>query len=249
MNKSVVILTGSNGGIGSAILKELNIDNFLIGLDISYRKNETLKNGYKIPMDLSRYVRCEDYRTEKTNQIKECFPKNITKITLINNAAIQTLSKFEKIKYEDLLYTFDVNFSSSLFLSQAILPELKKYNGSIINIGSIHAKQTKPYFTLYSTAKAALEALTRSMAVELGSSIKVNAISPAAILTPMLMSGFKKNKSNLKYLKKYHPSNSIGEPTELAKIVRMLIEHNSNFLNGSIIDFDGGISSRLHDLE
>ena len=65
----------------------------------------------------------------------------------------------------------------------------------------------------------------------------------------MLMSGFKKNKTNLKYLKKYHPSNSIGEPAELAKIVRMLIENNSNFLNGSIIDFDGGISSRLHDLE
>lgn len=247
MGKSVVILTGSNGGIGSAIFKELNKDKFLIGLDISYKKNTTLKNGFKIPIDLSKYVRCENYRNKKTTQIKECLPKNISKITLINNAAVQILSKFEKIKYEDLSYTFDVNFSSSLFLSQAILPELKKYKGSIINIGSIHAKQTKPKFTSYSTAKAALEALTRSMAVELGSTIKVNAISPAAISTPMLMSGFKKNKSDLKNLKAYHPSNSIGEPTELAKIIRMLIEHDLNFLNGAIIDFDGGISSRLHD--
>jgi hypothetical protein len=60
------------------------------------------------------------------------------------------------------------------------------------------------------------------------------------------MSGFK-NKSDLKNLKTYHPSNSIGEPAELAKIIRMLIEHDSNFLNGATIDFNGGISSRLHD--
>jgi nucleoside-diphosphate-sugar epimerase len=58
MSKSVVILTGSNGGIGSAIFKELNKDKFIIGLDISYKKNTALKNGYKIPMDLSKYVRC-----------------------------------------------------------------------------------------------------------------------------------------------------------------------------------------------
>ena len=70
MGNSVVILTGSNGGIGSAIFKELNKDKFLIGLDISYKKNTTLKNGYKIPIDLSKYVRCKKYRNEKTTQIK-----------------------------------------------------------------------------------------------------------------------------------------------------------------------------------
>jgi NAD(P)-dependent dehydrogenase (short-subunit alcohol dehydrogenase family) len=117
----------------------------------------------------------------------------------------------------------------------------------VINIASIHAGLTKPGFSAYSTSKSGLVGLTRSLAVELGAKVRVNAISPAAIDTPMLRDGFSENLAGLAELERIHPGGIIGTPTEVAELAFFMARNESKFLNGSIVGLDGGISGRLHD--
>jgi NAD(P)-dependent dehydrogenase (short-subunit alcohol dehydrogenase family) len=102
-------------------------------------------------------------------------------------------------------------------------------------------------FAAYATSKAALSGLTRSMAIELGNKIRINAVEPAAIDTPMLRAGFADNPEGFEQLKSYHPSQTIGTPEELGKLALFIVENESLFFNGAVVSFDGGIVSCLSD--
>ena len=121
-------------------------------------------------------------------------------------------------------------------------------NGCVINISSIHARLTKSDFSCYAASKAALESLTRSLAIELsGRGVSVNAISPAAISTEMLKEGFAKTPHKLEELESFHPSGSIGTPEQLATFVKSISEQRGGFLTGSVLEFNGAIGGKLHD--
>ena len=92
-----------------------------------------------------------------------------------------------------------------------------------------------------------MDSLTRSLAIEFGSILKVNGIRPAAIYTDMLLSGFNNDKDKIDELAKYHPSKIIGKTKTIAEIAYVLTKNDDLFLNGSIVDIDGGISYVLHD--
>jgi NAD(P)-dependent dehydrogenase (short-subunit alcohol dehydrogenase family) len=141
----------------------------------------------------------------------------------------------------------NVNLSAPFFLIQAFLPRLAASNGSVINVASVHAKLTKPGFIAYATSKAALVGLTRAMAVEIGSRVRVNAIAPAAIATPMLGAGFADAPHKLELLRAFHPVGAIGLPSQVADLAVYLTSNSSRFINGSVVEVDGGIGARLHD--
>ena len=88
--------------------------------------------------------------------------------TIINNAAIQILGRVEDLTQEDFSKSMDVNVTAPFLLTKLCLCLMEAGNSSIINIGSIHAHNTKPEFVAYATSKAALDGLTRALAVELG---------------------------------------------------------------------------------
>jgi NAD(P)-dependent dehydrogenase (short-subunit alcohol dehydrogenase family) len=116
-----------------------------------------------------------------------------------------------------------------------------------VHIGSIHSQLTKPGFTAYATSKAALAGLTRAMAVELGGTVRVNAIQPAAIATPMLEAGFADAPHLKSQLDAFHPTGAIGSPADVARAVLFLLDPVNSFLNGCVLPLGGGIHSRLHD--
>src|SRR3546814_4724402 len=89
--------------------------------------------------------------------------------------------------------------------------------------------------------------MTRAMAVELGARVRVNAIEPAAIDTPMLRAGFEGNDAGYEQLRIFHPVKAIGSAYDLGVLAKTLIEMPSMFLNGAVIEFDGGIGACLHD--
>jgi NAD(P)-dependent dehydrogenase (short-subunit alcohol dehydrogenase family) len=132
-------------------------------------------------------------------------------------------------------------------LTQKLFSLLEKARGSVVNISSIHAKLTKPEFSCYATSKAALLGLTKSMAVELGSKVRINAICPAAVSTPMLLAGFDGQSEAYEILSSMHPVGRIAEPSEVAKLALFLASKDAQFINGSSLELDGGIGSRLHD--
>ena len=166
---------------------------------------------------------------------------------LINNAAIQRVKLFEEVTINDWQETLDVNLLAPFFFTQLFLEDLTKSNGSVLNISSIHASQTKRELSVYATSKAALSSLTKLLAIELGSRVRVNAIEPGAISTQMLESGFQSEPEKRKLLDKLQPMERIGEPSEVAKLALFLTSYSARFVNGAAVAIDGGIRNQLHD--
>lgn len=166
---------------------------------------------------------------------------------LVNNAALQLLGGIGSLTRKDWLRTLDVNLLAPLLWTQSLLPELEAARGCVVNVSSIHARLTKKNFLAYSTSKAALSGMTRALAVDVGDRIRVNAIEPAAIATPMLAAGFDGKPDLYARLGHAHPAGRIGSADEIAKLAVALCDGQLGFVNGACIPVDGGIGARLHD--
>ncbi len=248
MNKKVIIVSGSSGEIGSAIVKAFIQDNcFVIGLDKDSPKKTFTTDFKHINVDLYNFSEDSSYSANIIENIKKSMPSNYSRLIIINNAALQILKPINEISISDWNNSFYINTFSPFFLVQAFLNELSSSSGQVINITSIHSRLTKSNFACYSASKAALDSLTRSMAIELSQKgISINSIAPAAILTNMLKAGFDE-ESKLNELESFHPSKSIGNPEDLAQLVKSVSLLDDNFLTGSVIEYNGGISNTLHD--
>lgn len=245
----VVILTGCNGGIGAAIHAEMEASGcFVIGIDKSLGEAQDRIDTPLLRIDLSQFSFDEHYQTESILKIKQQIPENMSRLIVVNNAAIQILKGISDLSISDWQESFNVNTLAPFFLVKGLREILIRTKGQVVNVSSIHAKLTKPNFSSYATSKAALEAITRSLALELGPfGVSVNAVAPAAIMTEMLRAGFAGDPSKLNQLLEYHPTGSIGSVTELAEFIRSLALEQRKFLNGAVFDFSGGIHNRLHD--
>jgi NAD(P)-dependent dehydrogenase (short-subunit alcohol dehydrogenase family) len=242
--KPLALVTGSSGSIGTAIVSLLYAQGYaVIGLD-RHTSNNT---DFFILANLNEFATDGFIRQQILNQIVNYTKPQYKLKLLVNNAAEQLLNSTEDLTDEQWQQTLNVNLTTPFLLSQGLLQELTKAQGSIVNIASIHNKLTKPKFVAYSTSKAGLVGLTKSMAVDLAGKVRVNAISPAAVETPMLKAGFGNETDYLK-LHAIHPTGSIGKPQEIAEMVCFLASDKAKFINGANIEIDGGISSVLKDL-
>ena len=246
----IAVITGSSGGIGRSLVNIFLRDKYCV-VGIDNRSSQLNSESFiEIKADLYKFTKNENFRKKTLNQVKNNLPKKINDFVLINNAAVQIVNPVSKLSKSDWENTFMVNTVAPFLLVQGFMEQLIKTNGSVINISSIHSKLTKANFSCYAASKAALESLTRSLALELSvKGISVNAIAPAAISTDMLKNGFEKSPHKLKELENYHPSGRIGSPEELAIFVKSIIDQKSGFLTGSVLEFSGGIASKLHDPE
>jgi NAD(P)-dependent dehydrogenase (short-subunit alcohol dehydrogenase family) len=245
-SKPSVLITGALGGIGRALCEEFHAHGFhVIALD---RREGELPCQHYIRADIAVLATHVKAREAFTAEVRGILQKNKSPLKgLVNNAAVQILGGVDELTVESWQETLSTNLLAPFFLVQALLPELEKARGSVVNISSIHEKLTKAGFVAYSTSKTALSGLTRAMAVDLGSRVKVNAICPAAIKTPMLAAGFEGRPEALDALHQAHPGGRIGLPEEVAHLARYLVAEAPAFLNGSCLGLDGGIAARLHD--
>lgn len=240
------IVTGAAGGIGQALVREFTAAGHdVIGVDVVGCPKDLPCAGYLI-CDLNLLVLDQAYGEEMFQTVRRMVSDQPL-LALINNAAVQILGPIESLTREEWHETLNTNLLAPFLWAQALLPELEAGNGCVLNISSIHARLTKSSFCAYATSKAALSGLTRQMAVELGGRIRVNAIEPAAINTPMLKAGFEGNVNGFARLKEYHPTGEIGSAEDLAKLAAAVIAAPGDFLNGAVIAYDGGIGSVLHD--
>lgn len=247
----VAVITGSSGGIGRALVRTyLEGGYFVIGLDRTPCEYPVKESYVGVDVSLLQFAKDVSYRDGVIAKIKGYLPHNPKKFVVINNAAEQILKSVSELEWEDWDNSLGVNTVAPFFLVQGMLEELKSSHGHVINVSSIHAKLTKPRFTCYAASKAALEALTRSLAIELSPlGISVNAIAPAAISTQMLKAGFNHAPEKLSELERFHPSKNIGTPEAIAAFIHMITNHSGKFLTGSVIDYNGGIAGVLHDPE
>ena len=238
-----VLITGASGGIGEAMCDEFRKAGYrVVGLDLAKQS----KADVHLVCDLNRLATDASYRSEQARAIRSALGG--TKLdVLVNNAAAQILGSVAEVSAEDWQRTMNVNLTAPFLLAQMLLPELEAASGSVVNVASIHATLTKPRFVAYATSKAALVGLTRAMAVDLGGRVRVNAICPAAVDTPMLREGFRGNEAALAELAAAHPSGRIAAPSEVARVALMLAAKDVGFVNGAAVDVGGGIHGRLND--
>lgn len=245
--KPWVIITGANGGIGKALVTEFIENGYqVIATDISERVEIELEKVAFLQIDLQKFVCNEEYAKDFADKVIE-ITGGIGITALINNAAIQILGNCEYLSRSQWQQSFDVNLSAPFFMVQTFLPDLTKNSGSVVNISSIHATQTKKDFVAYATTKAGLSSLTRNLALDLGNKVRINAIEPAAVGTEMLRAGFDGKEESFKKLEQFHPMERIASPQEVAELAVFLCSQKANFVHGACISASGGIHGCLSD--
>ncbi len=156
---------------------------------------------------------------------------------LVNNASSfypTPLGEVTEDHWNDLIGS---NLKAPLFLCQALLPSLQKTSGTIINIVDVHSQRPLKNHPVYGAAKAGLEMLTRSLAKDLGPEIRVNGISPGAILWPE--SGMPKQIQ--KNIIQQIPLKKAGTPEDIATAILFLMR-DASYITGHILKVDGGRS-------
>ncbi|UPM49184.1 SDR family oxidoreductase [Synechococcus sp. A10-1-5-1] len=245
-----VLVTGAAGGIGAGLVEALAEAGWMVlGSDHpSTPPSNHVRQRCQawISADLAALSR-HPHQLETFQVAVLSAVENGKLMAVVHNAAVQYLGSFEQLGSVEWHETLEVNLMAPVTISRALLPQLKRHRGSIVHIGSIHSQLTKPGFTAYATSKAALAGLTRAMAVELGDSVRVNAIEPAAIATPMLEAGFADTPVLKAQLEAFHPTGAIGSPEDVARAVLFLLDPANTFLNGCVLPLGGGIHSRLYD--
>ncbi len=244
LDKNIALITGALGGIGSALCRAFRSDGYeVVATD---RNKGNCEADHFIQLDV-----LDIYSKKRARQVLRAKMERICKgrglKVLVNNAAIQIVSHTDDVKIAEWDETLQTNLIAPFLLVQTMLPLLEKAHGSVVNIASIHAVSTKPGFVCYATSKAALVGLTRSLAADLGSRVRVNAINPSATDTPMLKSGYANLPEKLDELASMHPLGRIAQPDEVAHAALFLASNNADFITGVCLHVDGGIGVRLHD--
>ena len=238
-----VIVTGSAGGIGQRVMEVLSERGLNpVGVD------RTPSRSTHVALDLNTLAEGGSAIVDARARLLAALDADASRLRgIINLAALQLVGAFDALEPQDYVRSFQVNALAPLLLVRALLPELRKGRATVINVSSIHAMLSKKRFSAYSASKAAMSALTRALAIELGDQLRVVEIRPAAIATDMLEAGFADRAAQRQALDAYHPTGRIGSPHEVATLCATLLTQESPFLNGAVINLDGGISHVLHD--
>ena len=242
LSGKTAFITGSNRGIGQAILKKF-IDNGANIICAVRKINPEFKEYIKINLkNLKNNVKILEFdlndESKMSKAIQSLYKDKITLDILVNNAGVAGGSIFEMTSMKDLKKIFEINFFSQIRLTQLLLRLLKKSNkASIINIGSVSGINGDRGNIAYGSSKAALMFATKVMANELSTyNIRVNSVAPSATDTDMLNQMEKDAKEKL--LKDSLLIKPISVDV-IAEKVLFLASEKSQHLNGQIIKIDG----------
>ena len=241
--KKVAIITGGAKRVGAAISRRLHKAN--IDIIIHYRNSDTEANSLQEQLNKIRKGSASIIQADLLDPnsysliINEAIKVYGQLNFLINNASSYyptNINDINELNWNELIVS---NLKAALFLSKEASPFLKKSNGSIINITDAHITNPKKNYIIYSIAKSGLTTLTKSLALELGPEIRVNAVAPGPVLWPDKSSEFdalyRKKVISQTMLKK------VGDADDIAKAVEFLLL-NAPFITSHILNVDGGRS-------
>ena len=242
----VVIITGARQGMGKAdaLLFAKNGAKVTVA-DISQEECQLVVEEIEKSGGEALAVKC-DVASEK--EVEEMVKKTVDKFgkvdILVNNAGICQFKPFLEMTEEEWKKTLDVNLKGYFLCAKACAKEMIKHkSGAIVNIASVVMGQIgmgMAGLAHYSASKGGIAALTKTLALELASyNIRVNAIAPGAIDTPMAASA-KADQKTLEQTLAVIPLHRMGKPEEIASTVLFLTSDASSYITGSIVVVDGG---------
>lgn len=246
MQDKVILITGGAKRVGAAICRLLHAEG--ASLMIHYRSSTSEARALQAELNLQRANSVTIIQGDLLNlatlpNLVQETVNNFGRLdVLINNASSYYPTEIGEISDEQWEDLTGSNLKAPLFLSQAAAPELRKHQGCIINITDMHVERPKKGYIVYSVAKAGLVTLTKSLAHELSPEVRVNAVAPGPVMwpedNPQFDEVYRQRVISQTLLKR------IGEPNDVAKAVRFLIQ-DAPFITGQIIAVDGGRSLNL----
>lgn len=239
----VVIITGAAGGIGLAIAKRFGSEGGKVVLaDVNEQALQTAVGDVKqsgAPDAVPVVCNVSD-EAQVANAVSTALSRFGQLDVIVNNAGLMSFKPLEQQTEDDWLKILKVDLLGAFFFIKHAFLNMKN-GGAIVNVASIHAIETEPLVAPYAAAKAALLSLTRSAALEgKPKGIRINAILPGAIDTPMLW-----NNPNVKAgVEKIDPAD-VGKPEDIASAVAYLASADAAFVQGAMLTVDGGRLDRL----
>lgn len=239
LNKTAIV-TGAAKRIGAEIARELHT----MGMDVVVHFNSSDEEAQQLAQELnsmrngSVHLLQADLKlsTACSALIEQAYAINNRIDVLVNNASAFYPTPLRECTLQDWSELINVNLTAPFFLIQAAAPYLAKSNGSIINLADIYAEQPLVNHAVYNISKAGLVMLTKTLAKELGPEVRVNAISPGAILWHDNMSENEKNAILARTVLKHQ-----GTAKDISNAVRYLVDH-ADYMTGQILNIDGGRS-------
>ncbi|HTU91913.1 MAG TPA: glucose 1-dehydrogenase [Gemmataceae bacterium] len=241
----VAVVTGASKGIGAAIAEHLAAAGAAVAVNyassragaeaVVKRIQQTGGKAVAVQADVSKL---EDVRRLFAETMKAFGKLDI----LVNNAGIYEFAPLETIGAEHFHKQFDLNVLGLLLTTQEAVKHFGPSGGSIVNISSVVATLAPPNASVYSATKAAVNAITRSLAQELGPrQIRVNAVNPGVIETEGLHAAGISGSDFERHLVAQTPLGRIGQPQDIAPAVVFLASPDSGWTTGETLYISGGL--------
>ena len=239
----VAIVTGGAGGIGSAIAARLANEGATVvisdvNLEAAQAVAETIQgDGGKalaIATDIASGSACHELVAKVVDELGRID-------ILVNNAGINRRGNLLALSEDDWHSSFAVNLDSMFHLCRAVLPIMIEAGaGAIVNTASQWGLYPAPGHIAYNVTKAAVASFTRNLARDYApQNIRVNAVCPGEIHTPMLEAGVRRSGGTIADLDRMVPFGRIGKPQEVAALVAFLASDEAAFMCGSLVEITG----------
>ena len=238
----VALVTGAGQGIGEAVAKVLAEQGVHVAIaDVNLDKAESVASAIRAFNDDAQAFKLDvrNYLAVKA-AVDQLYTQSKRIDILVNNAGILYSTPIEKLTPEEWQAVIDVNLNGVFYCSLAVFPIMKQQkNGRIVNVASSAGRSTSDLGGAHYTAsKAGVLGITRHFAKEGGPEIRVNAVCPGLIKTPM--SARYSTPNQLENIRKHLPLKRLGEPKDVAELVAFLVSDNASYITGECIEIDGG---------
>lgn len=240
----VAVVTGASKGIGASIARHLAAEGAAVVVNYATGKEGADRVVGQIASEGGKAVAVQANVARKAD-IERLFSETITAFgrldILVNNAGIYEFSPLENITEEHFHKQFDLNVLGLVLATREAVKHFDSTGGSVINISSVASTSAPPNASVYSATKAAVDAVTRSLAKELGPrNIRVNAINPGMVETEGVHAAGIDGSDFRKQTEAQTPLGRIGQPHDIAPAAVFLASPESAWITGEMFHISGG---------